>query len=205
MKGIEVKMYDAKTGELLQVYDSIAIAAYEEGISAKAIQNNLKGITKQTKEGYIFKSDQEVGLPKNHYKVRMYDANTNELLDTFSSLSEASEVTGYNRSVIWKNLIGMQKTVDKKQYIFRSDGLEYKPEHPEPYIQKGRSKDWLKKAVDVYDIETDELLKECDSVTEAANFIGVDSGRIVSHLKYKPKYKHQPTIHKKYYCKYHNE
>ena len=100
---------------------------------------------------------------------------------------------------------GYQKTVDKKQYIFRSDGVEFKPNHPEPYIQKGQSKNWLKKAVDVFEVGTDELLGTFESVTAAANFIGCKTSNVTQNCKSRLKYKHQATIYKKYYCKYHYE
>lgn len=202
---IEVKMYDALTGELIQVYDSITTASYEEDISVKAIVNNLKGITKQTKQGYVFKTDQEVGKPLNHYEVRMYDVTTNKLLQTFDCLERAAEVTGINKSTIWKNLRGIQKTVCNRKYYFRSNSIEYKPKHPEPYIQKGKSKNWLKKPIDVYDAITDELIKTFDSITEASKFIGCKTGTIGNNLKGGLVHKHQRTIYKKYYCKYHYE
>lgn len=204
MNGIEVKVYYASTDELIGEFDTIDAASYEYEVSAKAIKNSILGKTKSIK-GLYFRSDDLVNVPKNHYEVKMYEADTNRLLHTFSSLAEASRVTGYPASVIWKNLTGYQKTVDKRQYIFRSEGVEYKPKHPEPYIQKGQSKNWLKKAVDVYSVEEDELLGTFESVTAAANFIGCKSSAVTVNCKSRLKYKHQGTIYKKYYCKYHNE
>lgn len=203
MKGREVKAYDKATNELVGVFDSATNAAYEFDIDYQTVKRSIQG--KDIKGDVYFISEDESPFTNRKTKVYWYDNKTNELLGVFDSALEASQKTGIPASTIRNNLYGRTKTAAKKQYYFRSPIVEFKPEHPEPYIQKGKSKDWLKKGVDVYDVETDELLKECDSVTEAANFIGVDSGRIVSHLKYKPKYKHQPTIHKKYYCKYHNE
>ena len=203
MKGIEVRVYDANTDELLGVFDTIQITAYEYEVSPNTIKDCILGFRESVKG--FFRSDYEVNIPKNHYEVRQYDAKTNVLINTFSSLAEASNATGYSRGTIWKNLTGLQKTVDNKQYIFRSDAIEFNPTHLEPYIQKGRKKDWLKKAVDVFDIETDELLGTFESVTEAANFIGCKPSTVTLNLKSKLKYKHQGTIYKKYYCKYHDE
>lgn len=204
MKGIEVRVYDATTDEQIGVFDSIDAASYEYEVSANAIKNSILGKTKSVK-GLYFKSEDEINTPKNHYKVRMYDAQTNQLLHTFNTLSEASDATCISKGTIWKNLVGLQKTVCKRQYIFRSDGIEYKPKHIEPYIQKGKSKDWLKKAVDVYSIESDEVIGTFDSISEAAKFIGCKASNITANIKGGLKYKHQGTIYKKYYCKYHNE
>lgn len=111
--GIEVKVYDASTDELIGEFDTIDAASYEYEVSAKAIKNSILGKTKSIK-GLYFRSDDLVNVPKNHYEVRMYEADTNRLLHTFSSLAETSRVTGYPASVIWKNLTGYQKTVDKR-------------------------------------------------------------------------------------------
>lgn len=203
MKGREVKAIDKATGEVVGIFDSATNAAYEFDIDYQTVKRSIQG--KDIKGDVYFVSEGDSPFTNRKTKVYWYDNKTNELLGVFDSALEASKQSGIPAATIRGNLYGRTKTVAKKQYYFRSPTVEFKPEHPEPYIQKGKSKDWLKKAVDVYDAETDELLKECDSVTDAANFIGVDSGRIVSHLKYKPKYKHQPTIHKKYYCKYHYE
>lgn len=203
MKGREVKAYDKATNELVGVFDSIANAAYEFDISEETIRKNLLG--SNIRGDVYFVSEREHPFTNRKTKVYWYENDTNKLLGVFDSALEASQKTGIPVATIRNNLCGRAKTVWKKQYRFTSPQIEFKPEHPEPYIQKGMSKDWLKKAIDVYDAETDELLKECESLTEAANFIGVKTGRVASHLKYIPKYKHQPTIHKKYYCKYHNE
>lgn len=200
--GIEVKVYDASTDELIGVFDSISTASYEYEVSPTAIKNSILGKTKSVK-GLYFRSDDVINTPKNHYEVRMYDAQTNQLLHTFSSLQEASNVTKIPKGCIWKNLTGLQKTVNKKQYIFRCDAIEYKPNNPEPYIQKGVSKP--RKAVDVFDVETDELLGTFQSQTAAANFIGCKSSAVCINIKGNLKHKHQGTIYKKYYCKYHYE
>ena len=204
MKGVEVKVYDADTNELIGEFDTIQLASYEYEVSPKAIKDCILGFRDSVK-GLYFRSEDQVNVPKNHYEVRQYDAKTNQLINTFSSLSEASRATGYTRGTIWKNLAGLQKTVDKKQYIFRSDAIEYSPANPEPYIQKGMKKEQIRKAVDVYSVETDDLVGSFDSLTDAANFIGCKVSNITANLKGNLKYKHQRTIYKKYYCKYHNE
>lgn len=202
--GIEVKVYDASTDELLGVFDTIQLASYEYEVSPNAIKDCILGFRESVK-GYYFRSDDQVNVPKNHYEVRQYDAKTNRLINTFSSLAEASRATGYRASTIRNNLTGYLKTVDKKQYIFRSDAIEFNPANPDPYIQKGRKKEWLRKAVDVFDANTDELLGTFETVTEAANFIGCNASTVTINIKSKLKYKHQGTIYKKYYCKYHYE
>lgn len=199
---IEVKVYDSNTDELIGVYDSINIASYECEVSANAIKNSILGKTTSIK-GMYFRSEDKINQPKNHYKIDMYDAKTGELLNTFDYLEQAANETGISKVNIWRNLKGIQKTVCKKQYIFKSDGLEYKPKHPEPYIQKGVSKECNKKAVDVYSCETNELLGTFDSVTKAAEFIGCKAGQVSMSLRNKPKRKQYGTIYKKYYCKYH--
>lgn len=199
----EVKAIDKATNEVVQVFDSITNAAYEFDLDYQTVKKSIQG--KNIKGDVYFISEGEHPFTNRKTKVYWYDNRTNELLGVFDSALEASQKTGIPASTIRNNLAGRAKTVWKKQYRFTSPDIEYKPEHPEPYIQKGMSKNWLKKAVDVYDAETDEILKECDSVTEAAKFIGCKTGNVTSHLKYKPKYKHQVTIYKKYYCKYHNE
>ncbi len=199
----EVKAIDKATNEVVSVFDSITVAAYEYDIDVETVRKSIQG--REIRGDVYFTSEGEHPFTNRKTKVFWYDNKSGSLLGTFDSALEASQKTGIPVSTIRNNLKGRTKTVWKKQYRFTSPDVEYKPEHPEPYIQKGRSKDWLKKAVDVYDAETDELLKECDSATEAANFIGCKTGNITSHLKYKPKIKHRPTIYKKYYCEYHNE
>ncbi|MBD5225809.1 MAG: hypothetical protein HDS68_07605 [Bacteroidales bacterium] len=51
-------------------------------------------------------------------------------------------------------------------------------------------KDWLRKAVDVYSVETDDILGTFDSVTEAAKFIGCKASNVTANLKGNWKYKH---------------
>lgn len=198
-----VKVYDKATNELINEFDSIEAVAYEYDLGRETIRKSINGIN--IKGDVYFRSEGDTPFTNRKTRVYWYDNNTNRLLGVYDSALEASQKTGIPVATIRNNLSGKTKTVWKKKYYFRSPQVEFNPKNPEPYIQKGKPKKWLQKAVDVYDAETDELLKECESLTEAANFIGVKSGRVASHLSYIPKIKHQPTIHKKYYCKYHNE
>lgn len=201
--GREVKAIDKATNEVVQVFDSIVNAAYEFDIDEETVRKSIQG--REIRGDVYFVSEGESPFTNRKTKVYWYDNKTGLLLGIFDSALEASQETGIPVSTIRNNLAGRAKTVWKKQYRFTSPQVEFKPEHPEPYIQKGKPKEWLWKAVDVYDAKTDELLKECASLTEAAKFIGCNTGRITSHLKYKPKIKHLTTIYNKYYCKYHDE
>ena len=196
----EVKVYDATTDELIGTFDAIKFAAYECEVSEVMIRRVLNGEIKSAK-GMYFTSD----TPKNfkHYKVYQYDAKSGELINTFSCLEEAARETGIHKATIRNNLVGNTKTVNKKQFIFKCDELEYKPKNPEPYIQKGVSRDENKKSVDVFDCMTNELIGTFKSVGEAADFIGCNSARVSQSLRIKPKNKSYGTIYKKYYCKYH--
>ncbi len=202
--GIEVKVYDATTDELIGEFDSVANAAYEYEVSQETIRKSNKGIP--IKGNIYFRYGKQDREYTNKAKqIIWYDAQTDQVLGRFNSALEASAKTGIPVPTIRNNCKGVTKTVWKKKYYFRSPSIEFAPKNPEPYIQKGMSKDWLKKAVDVYDVNTDELLGEFDSVTAAAKFIGCKSSNVTGNLRDIPKYKHQRTIYKKYYCKYHNE
>lgn len=201
--GIEVKVYNASTDELIQVFDSVACASYELEVSKETIRKSNKGIPIKGNIYFRYgKLDRD--YTNKAKQVVWYDANTDEILGTFNSALEASYVTNIPVPSIRNNCKGVTKTVCKKQYYFRSPQIEFKPIHPEPYIQKGISKEHLKKAVDVFDLDGD-LVGTFDSVTEAANFIGCKASNITSNIRRIPKKKHQRTIYKKYYCKYHNE
>lgn len=201
--GIEVKMYDAATNELISIFDSISAASYEYDISVSAIKRNLQGKTKSTK-GYIFRSDKLPNKPYKHYIIRMYDVATDKWIKVFDCLEQAANETGISKSTIWKNLTGLQKTVCKKQYYFRSDDIEYKPKNPEPYIQKGKPKQQLRGKVDVFDAD-DELVGTFDSLTAAAQFIGCKPSQVTYNIKASLKYKERGLIYKKYYCKLHRQ
>ena len=201
---IEVKVYDATTNEQIGVFDSTSIAAYEFDVSRETVRKSNKGIPIKGNIYFRYgKSDRE--YTNKAKAVIWYDAKTDAILGRFNSAVEASNKTGIPLSTIRNNCRGITKTVCKKKYYFRSPEIEFKPIHPEPYIQKGKSKDWLKKAVDVYSVETDEVIDSFDSITEAAKFIGCKASNITANINGSWKYKHQGTIYKKYYCKYHNE
>ncbi len=201
---IEVKVYDATTDELIGTFDSTSVAAYEYEVSRETIRKSNKGIP--IKGNIYFRYGEADREYTNKAKsVIWYDAKTDAILGRFNSAVEASNKTGIPVSTIRNNCSGVTKTVCKKKYYFRSPEIEFKPIHPEPYIQKGKSKDWLKKAVDVYSVETDELIGTFDSFSAAAKFIGCSPNRVSSNVNYIPSRKKQSTIFKKYYCKLHNE
>lgn len=201
---IEVKVYDATTNEQIGVFDSTSIAAYEFDVSRETIRKSNKGIP--IKGNIYFRYGESDREYTNKAKaVIWYDAKTDAILGRFNSALEASNKTGIAVSTIRNNCRGITKTVCKKQYYFRSPEIEFKPIHPEPYIQKGKPKPELQKAVDVFNIETDELLGTFNSLSAAAEFIGCSPNRVSSNINYIPSRKRQSTIFKKYYCKYHNE
>lgn len=204
MKGIEVKVYDATTDELIGEFDSVAIASDEYGVSQETIRRSNKGIP--ISGNIYFRYGETNRKYTNKAKsVIWYDAKTGVILGRFNSALEAHQETGIPLSTIRGNCRGVTKTVCKKKYYFRSPEIEFKPIHPEPYIQKGRSKDWLKKAVDVYSVESDNVIGSFGSITEAAKYIGCNPSTVSTNIGNRLKYKHQGTIYKKYYCKYHNE
>lgn len=202
--GIEVKVYDATTNEQIGVFDSVAAASYEYEVSQETIRKSNKGIP-ISGNIYFRYGEANREYTNKAKQVIWYDAQTDAVLGKFNSSLEASQVTGIPVSTIRNNLYGRSKSVCKKKYYFRSPAIEYNPKNPEPYIQKGMRKDWLRKAVDVYSVETDEIIGTFDSVTEAAKFIGCKTSNVTANLKGNWKYKHQGTIYKKYYCKYHDE
>lgn len=201
---IEVKVYDATTNEQIGVFDSTSIAAYEFDVSRETIRKSNKGIPIRGNIYFRYgESDRE--YTNKAKAVIWYDAKTDAILGRFNSAVEASNKTGISLSTIRNNCRGVTKTVCKKKYYFRSPEIEFKPIHPEPYIQKGKPKPELCKAVDVFSIETDELLGTFNSLSAAAEFIGCSPNRVSSNINYIPSRKRQSTIFKKYYCKYHNE
>lgn len=201
---IEVKVFDATTNEQIGVFDSTSIAAYEFDVSRETIRKSNKGIP--IKGNIYFRYGESDREYTNKAKaVIWYNAKTDAILGRFNSAVEASNKTGIPLSTIRNNCRGITKTVCKKQYYFRSPEIEFKPIHPEPYIQKGKPKPELQKAVDVFSIETDELLGTFNSLSAAAEFIGCSPNRVSSNINYIPSRKRQSTIFKKYYCKYHNE
>lgn len=197
-----VKVYDKATNELINEFDSIEAVAYEYDLGRETVRKSIKGIN--IRGDVYFRCEGESPFTNRKTKVYWYDKNTNQLLGVFDSALQASQKTGIPVATIRNNLCGRAKTVWKK-YRFESPQVEFKPKNPEPYIQKGQPKKWLYKPIDVYDATTNEVLKECESLTEAANFIGCTTARVATHLAYIPTRKKQPTIYKKYYCKYHNE
>lgn len=201
---IEVKVYDATTNEQIGVFDSASVAAYEFDVSRETVRKSNKGIP--IKGNIYFRYGEIDRAYTNKAKsVIWYDAKTDAVLGRFKSALEASNKTGIAVSTIRNNCSGVTKTVCKKKYYFRSPEIEFKPIHPEPYIQKGKPKPELHKAVDVFSIETDELVGTFESLSAAAEFIGCSPNRVSSNINYIPKRKRQSTIFKKYYCKYHNE
>lgn len=204
MKGKEILIYDAQTDELIGQFDSVSAASYEYEVSDETINKSCKGLP--IKGDYYFREGKcDVAYTNQKRKVYQYDAKTGLLLNEFESALEAHQKTGIPVSTIRNNCRGVTKTVCKKQYIFRSPDIEYKPIHPEPYIQKGKPKPKLQKAVDVFSIETDELLGTFDSLSAAAQFIGCKPSNISTNINDIPKRKTQRTIYKKYYCRLHNE
>lgn len=201
---IEVKVYDATTNEQIGVFDSTSIAAYEFDVSRETIRKSNKGIP--IKGNIYFRYGEADREYTNKAKaIVWYDAKTDAILGRFNSAVEASNKTGIPLSTIRNNCRGITKTVCKKKYYFRSPEIEFKPIHPEPYIQKGKPKPELQKAVDVFSIDTDELIGTFDSFSAAAKFIGCSPNRVSSNVNYIPSRKKQSTIFKKYYCKLHNE
>lgn len=201
---IEVKVYDATTDELIGTFDSTSVAAYEYEVSRETIRKSNKGIP--IKGNIYFRYGEADREYTNKAKsVIWYDAKTDAILGRFNSAVEASNKTGIPLSTIRNNCRGITKTVCKKKYYFRSPEIDFKPIHPEPYIQKGKPKPELQKAVDVFSIDTDELIGTFDSFSAAAKFIGCSPNRVSSNVNYIPSRKKQSTIFKKYYCKLHNE
>lgn len=201
---IEVKVYDATTNEQIGVFDSASIAAYEFDVSRETIRKSNKGIP--IKGNIYFRYGESDREYTNKAKaIVWYDAKTDAILGRFNSAVEASNKTGIPLSTIRNNCRGITKTVCKKKYYFRSPEIEFKPIHPEPYIQKGKPKPELQKSVDVFTIDTDELIGTFDSFSAAAKFIGCSPNRVSSNVNYIPSRKKQSTIFKKYYCKLHNE
>lgn len=49
----------------------------------------------------------------------------------------------------------------------------------------GTNNQWLKRKVKIYDVEKKQLIKECESMLEAAKFLGVDNVNIYIKYKYK--------------------
>lgn len=198
MKGIEVKVYDATTDEQIGIFDSIAIAADEYDVSRGTIMRSNKGIPIKGNIYFRYK-----GYTKKAKTIIQYDTKTNIILNRFNSALEASNKTGIPKSTILNNCRGINKTVCKKKYYFRSPDIEYKPINPEPYIQKGVRKGGI--AVEVYNNDSGELVGVYNSMNEAADAIGVKSSQIYSSIHYKPTIKPKSLIKKKYYCKLHYE
>lgn len=82
----------------------------------------------------------------NSIPVDQYDAKTGRWLATYLSITEASLLTGYSVATISKAIRGDLRTVDKKQYIFRSPKVEYKPKPKSNMANyKGNQLSYMKK------------------------------------------------------------
>lgn len=52
----------------------------------------------------------------------------------------------------------------------------------------GLTNDLNKRKVKVYNVETKTLIKECESVTEASNFSGLDRKRVATYIANKSRF-----------------
>lgn len=128
----------------------------------------------------------------NSIPVDQYDAKTGRWLATYLSITEASLLTGYSVATISKAIRGDLRTEDKKQYIFRSPKVEYKPK------PKSNMANYKGKPVKLYE-ENGAFVGRFDNCKEAARYIGVSSPQITYNLQ-----KKTDLIKKRYYLKYAN-
>lgn len=102
---IPVYAYDAKTGLFVDSYESISAAERAIGVYSGSVQR-VVNIKDRTAKGFLWKTEKfdrvEVSNreQKNSVMVYMYDAQTGDFLQSFSSIREAARETGYNRSII---------------------------------------------------------------------------------------------------------
>lgn len=108
-------------------------------------------------------------------KVEVYDADTDELVMEFESLTECAKYFGVDLAYISNHIKGRTKTIKNKQYyckaierIYHTDNTEWKGNRPP-------------KPIDVY--EDNGLLATYDNVKLAANATGISPASIYQYCR----------------------
>ncbi len=83
-----VKVYDKATDELINEFDSVALAAYEYEISDDTVRKSIKG--KNIRGDVYFRSEDGIKYVNRKTKVYQYELKTNRLLAVYDSALEAS-------------------------------------------------------------------------------------------------------------------
>lgn len=94
-----VNMYNTYTNELLGEYGSVTIASQETGISKNTISRQAK-YKRPVRKPYYFRFQNDIDCDASCQLVGKYDYDTNELVEVYYNIREASKKTGYSQSTI---------------------------------------------------------------------------------------------------------
>ena len=122
---LSVQMIDAKTGQVIETYNSVREAAEITKITPSNISMVCTG-QRKTAGGYKWQYVKNGSIHRNKKTkaVYMISASTHKILKKFTSVREASLQTGFYEGSIRKVCVGNRKSAHG--YIWRYEGEEYK-------------------------------------------------------------------------------
>lgn len=98
-------------GELIATYDNAYLAANATGVNPWSIYQYCRGYRKKPVKGYTFQYNKQRQLENSKVPVDLYDAETNELYQSFNDIKECAAFLGLKVGTIRANLRGDTKTV----------------------------------------------------------------------------------------------
>lgn len=98
-------------GELINTYDNVKLAANATGVNPNAIYQYCSRHRVKPIKGYTFKYNAQRQLENKRVPVDLYDAETNELFQSFDDIKECADFLGLTPQTIRANLRGDNKTV----------------------------------------------------------------------------------------------
>lgn len=118
---------DSDSGTILHVFKDVTSAASSCGICADEIQENLDGLVNNA-GGYTWEYagdySKRTGLRtravNKRRPVASIDPSTDEIVEKFSSVAEASQKTGIRSSYLFGGLSGRYKTVHGLKWVYLS-------------------------------------------------------------------------------------
>lgn len=138
---IPIYQYDAFTGVFIAQFENIAEAERTLGVYRGSIQRVLNILNRTVKQSVWLTEKKEQILPvKNNIqplskKIYQYDIKTGEFLRDFSSIREASKITGFDRKTISDQVALKSKKNNK--YLFRGFKVENIYDESSTTIQTG--------------------------------------------------------------------
>lgn len=100
-----------KKGEFIGTYDTVKIAANATGVAPHNIYRHCRGEAMKPTKEYTFKYNKKRQMENRKIIIDVFDADNNELFQSFDSVEDVANFLGLSVSTIRGNLRGETKTV----------------------------------------------------------------------------------------------